>query len=102
MLGMSSERGVRGWFGKCEAAEAVDVGERARSAHDLAAVGVVPERRVALDRGEGAAGARALDDSDVVGRPTVPVVDREVAGARSGAAEPSAGRTEPRLGGRDV
>src|SRR4051794_879692 len=73
-------------------AEQRDVTERPRPAHDLSAVGVVADCRVALDRADTAQG-RPHDDADVVGQPAVPVEDDEIARLRvahlpAGGAEP--------------
>jgi hypothetical protein len=67
----------------------VNLREVPRTPHDCTAVGVVADRRVALDRGELAAAEVGLDDADVVGDAAVPVVDRDVARLRCGLAEAS-------------
>src|SRR5438309_1071676 len=83
-------------------AEAVDLRDHALAAHHLAAVRVVPERGVPLDRAELAAAEVLLDEPDVVGDAAVPVEDRDVARLRVGAADPLARRAQPRLRRRDV
>src|SRR5476649_3096777 len=85
-----------------DASEAVDVGHVAETAHDLAAVRVVPDGGIALDRIEAAAAEVLLDDPDVVGQAAVPVVDRDVARQWLRATLPHSGRLEPRFGRRHV
>src|SRR5437016_10534714 len=84
------------------APEAVDLADVPEPPHDLAAVRVVADGRVPLDGLELAAAEVGLDDADVVGDATVPVVDRDVAGQRRRSSAPQPCCAQPRLGRRDV
>ena len=76
--------------------------QRARAAHDRAAVGVVADARVALDATNAPSPRYVLDDPDVVGLAAVPVEDRDVARARASRGRPTcrSRAATPRWSGR--